>query len=125
HRRATSQRRSTTAITPAVNDGQWWSTAMVNGGHRLSTVSADDGQRRRTTVANHRSTVIDRQSTGGSTGQVGSGRVRVGSATCSATSVGGTLLLTCQPTWQSHVSRWGRLVDVSSDVVATWQARWC
>ncbi|GKB74356.1 hypothetical protein Tco_0935768 [Tanacetum coccineum] len=62
--------------------GQRWSTATVNGGQRRSTAA----DHRRTTAGppvNHQSTVVDRQSTGGSWLGLGPGldRVGIGSAT--------------------------------------------
>ncbi|GKF87676.1 hypothetical protein Tco_0258553, partial [Tanacetum coccineum] len=72
-----------------------------NGGQRRQSTVANDGQRRRTTVGppqDHRSMVVDRQSTAGSGGSwagsgSGPGPGRVGSGS------GLPRGATCQPAW--------------------------
>ncbi|GKE68440.1 hypothetical protein Tco_1526512, partial [Tanacetum coccineum] len=86
-------------------DGQRW--------QRRSMVAVNDGQRWRSSP-DHRSTVVDRQSTAGS-GQVvgwvwsGRGPGQVGSWAGSGSG---------RPRVSCHVSRWDLLADVSSDVAS-------
>ncbi|GKB49531.1 hypothetical protein Tco_0900284 [Tanacetum coccineum] len=67
------EHRSTTVNS----DDQRWSTTVNGGGERWSPTVNGGGQWWQTTVDHRRSTVVDRQSTGGSwtgSGRVGSGR---------------------------------------------------